>query len=279
MSKRHRDSSSWDDDDDYTPTNKKGKPKAKAKSKTTKKTKTKGISDGPMKGKRKKMDRLYDKWKSKTADAVKGALAMNEICQAGNKADVVWRAVYGQILGSPEACPRCSSGRVKVIVDAHGNPVGDGSTVYYKCPGQFDVETNTYAFCNKKYEYHELKHAPWQYDDDDEEDDEKDAIDDSDDDEDDASESDDGKKKPRKAATKAKAKIKAGNTSTSSNSSAKKKKAKRNASDDDDDSGTDASIPRPSGGAPPPCRYGASCYRKNPEHLKEFSHPPTAAPV
>jgi hypothetical protein len=25
---------------------------------------------------------------------------------------------------------------------------------------------------------------------------------------------------------------------------------------------------------PPPCKYGANCYRKNPEHLKEFSHPP-----
>ena len=24
----------------------------------------------------------------------------------------------------------------------------------------------------------------------------------------------------------------------------------------------------------PPCKYGAKCYRKNPEHFKEHSHPP-----
>eukprot|EP00294_Goniomonas_avonlea_P009266 CAMPEP_0114556524 /NCGR_PEP_ID=MMETSP0114-20121206/9336_1 /TAXON_ID=31324 /ORGANISM="Goniomonas sp, Strain m" /LENGTH=224 /DNA_ID=CAMNT_0001741737 /DNA_START=14 /DNA_END=688 /DNA_ORIENTATION=- len=24
---------------------------------------------------------------------------------------------------------------------------------------------------------------------------------------------------------------------------------------------------------PPPCQYGAGCYRKNPQHLKDFSHP------
>ena len=28
------------------------------------------------------------------------------------------------------------------------------------------------------------------------------------------------------------------------------------------------------GDSRPPCRYGAACYRKNPEHFREFSHPP-----
>ena len=24
----------------------------------------------------------------------------------------------------------------------------------------------------------------------------------------------------------------------------------------------------------PPCRFGKACYRRNPDHLREFSHPP-----
>lgn len=37
-------------------------------------------------------------------------------------------------------------------------------------------------------------------------------------------------------------------------------------SDDDDDSNTTKS-------KQPVCKYGASCYRRNPDHLKQFSHP------
>ena len=32
--------------------------------------------------------------------------------------------------------------------------------------------------------------------------------------------------------------------------------------------------PRPQGYGKPPCKYGASCYRKNPEHFEQYSHPP-----
>ena len=31
-------------------------------------------------------------------------------------------------------------------------------------------------------------------------------------------------------------------------------------------------------GGLPPCKYGASCYRKNPDHFKEFSHPGPSVP-
>ena len=31
---------------------------------------------------------------------------------------------------------------------------------------------------------------------------------------------------------------------------------------------------KPSSLIKPPCEYGSDCYRKNPVHLSEFSHPP-----
>lgn len=44
-----------------------------------------------------------------------------------------------------------------------------------------------------------------------------------------------------------------------------------NSSDDNDNNGTASSG---SSSKQEPCRYGANCYRKNPDHLKRFSHPP-----
>ena len=29
----------------------------------------------------------------------------------------------------------------------------------------------------------------------------------------------------------------------------------------------------------PPCKYGSRCYRKNPEHLRQYSHPITLPPT
>ncbi|KAF9173150.1 hypothetical protein BGX21_010060 [Mortierella sp. AD011] len=47
-------------------------------------------------------------------------------------------------------------------------------------------------------------------------------------------------------------------------------------SDDDSDAGSRGSS---NGSKQEPCRYGASCYRKNPDHLKNFSHPNKRAKV
>ncbi|KAF9102568.1 hypothetical protein BGX27_010953 [Mortierella sp. AM989] len=55
-----------------------------------------------------------------------------------------------------------------------------------------------------------------------------------------------------------------------------------NSGDDDGNNDSDvdgSSGSSSSGGKLEPCRYGASCYRKNPDHLKKFSHPQKRAKV
>lgn len=43
--------------------------------------------------------------------------------------------------------------------------------------------------------------------------------------------------------------------------------------DTDDEAGSNAAGKQPDADTRPWCQYGASCYRKNPVHFKEFRHP------
>lgn len=195
---------------------------------------------------------LYSKHMESTVSELKQLLGVNDQNQSGAKSDLAWRCAYMELLGAVQRCKaenrRCE-GKLKVNVDPEDN--GDPEKVTYTCPGWFDDETDKFKFHGKKYSATELSFAKMK------------QLNTS------AKESSlEHRKKKRKQLVAESTNIST-DKKKNDNLSPKRKKHKKSINDVEGS----ASFKTKRRKKKNPCPYGAECYRKNPKHFAEYSHP------
>lgn len=131
------------------------------------KKKKKGASSvDTSKGHLSRAESLHEEYMTLKVDELKKIICVNNMAMPGkpqNKDRLAWQCVFGEILGAPaQLCTRCGKGKLKPKVKGEFAlaDVKKGVTKW-TCPGYFDEEADSLAFCNKAYTDKEIKTVPF----------------------------------------------------------------------------------------------------------------------